>query len=59
MTPPTPPTPPNAQVDGSEARPELDDKPPLLGSWRNIYALVAAVLVVIIVVGALVTEAYR
>jgi hypothetical protein len=52
-------TPDGAPVRASEGgRPEMDDKPPILGSWRNIYALVIGTLVVIIIVGALITRAY-
>jgi hypothetical protein len=39
-------------------RPEDDEPPPLLGSWRRLYALVIAVLVAIIVLLALLTRAY-
>lgn len=35
-----------------------DDPPPLLGSWRNLYALVLGVLAVQILVYWLVTQAY-
>jgi hypothetical protein len=47
-----------SEAERPETRPEMDDKPPVLGSWRNIYVLVIATLVVIIVAGALVTRAY-
>ncbi|MFP2957982.1 hypothetical protein ACLEPN_09165 [Myxococcus sp. 1LA] len=39
-------------------RPELDDAPPLLGSWRNIYILVMATFVVFVVLGWVLTEVY-
>jgi hypothetical protein len=51
-------SPPVTEPERPEMRPEMDDKPPVLGSWRNIYALVIGTLVVIIVLGALVTRAY-
>lgn len=31
-------------TDEKEPRPELDDAPPLLGSWRNIYLTVVGAL---------------
>lgn len=37
---------------------ELDDKPPLLGSWRNVYAVVLGVLVFVVALFAIVTEVY-
>jgi hypothetical protein len=40
------------------ARPELDDKPPILGSWRNLYLLVFGVLVVLIVFFTVLTQVY-
>jgi hypothetical protein len=39
-------------------RPEMVDKPPLLGSWRRLYALEIGVLVALILVFWLVTEHY-
>lgn len=38
---------------------DLEDPPPLLGSWRNLYLLVIGNLVFLIGVFWLVTEAYR
>ncbi len=32
-----------------EKRPELDDAPPLLGSWRNIYLTVVGTLALYVV----------
>ena len=37
---------------------ELDDKPPLLGSWRNIYLVVLGVLVGVVALFAVLTEVY-
>lgn len=53
MTPETPadPSPP--------ARPELDETPPLLGSWRNIYLVVLGNLALLVVLFWLLTRAYR
>lgn len=34
---------------------QLEEPPPLLGSWRRLYAVVILVLVADIVIGALVT----
>ncbi len=42
-----------------DKRPEMSDAPPLLGSWRNLYLLVLGVLVVLVVLFAVLTEAYR
>ncbi|RKH52965.1 hypothetical protein D7X96_06600 [Corallococcus interemptor] len=39
-------------------RPELDDAPPLLGSWRNIYILVLGTFVLFVAVFWALTEAY-
>lgn len=41
-----------------DLRPELHDKPPVLGSWRNLYALEIAVLATLIALFALLTEHY-
>lgn len=38
---------------------QLDDKPPLLGSWRNIYTLVIGTLVVVIALFTIVTKVYE
>lgn len=42
----------------SESRPELDDAPPLLGSWRNIYFLVLGSLVLFIALFWALTRIY-
>jgi hypothetical protein len=42
----------------SAPRPELDDAPPLLGSWRNIYLLVLGTLAVLIALFWALTRAY-
>lgn len=34
-----------------EPRPEMSDKPPLLGSWRNLYA--AEILILVAFIAAL------
>ncbi|MBN8228111.1 hypothetical protein JYK02_11390 [Corallococcus macrosporus] len=39
-------------------RPELDDAPPLLGSWRNIYILVLGVFVLFVALFWALTGAY-
>ena len=39
-------------------RPELDDAPPLLGSWRNIYFFVLGSLVTFIALFWALTRAY-
>ena len=39
-------------------RPELDDAPPLLGSWRNIYLLVLGTLALLIALFWVLTRAY-
>ncbi|WP_200883810.1 hypothetical protein [Archangium violaceum] len=39
-------------------RPELDDAPPLLGSWRNIYLLVLGTLAFFIALFWALTRAY-
>lgn len=35
-----------------------EDRPPLLGSWRNLYGFVAAVLIAQIILYWLITRAY-
>lgn len=52
MTDPQQATPP-------ERRPDLDDTPPFLGSWRNIYLFVVTTLVVLIALFAYLTEHFR
>ncbi|MCB9541489.1 MAG: hypothetical protein H6703_03465 [Myxococcales bacterium] len=53
-------TPPKTPADPSPAaRPELDEIPPLLGSWRNIYLVVLGNLAVLVVIFWLVTRVYR
>ena len=42
----------------TEQRPELDDKPPVLGSWRNLYAVELAILVALIAFFWFVTQYY-
>jgi hypothetical protein len=42
----------------STRRPELDDAPPLLGSWRNIYLLVLGTLALLVAVFSAITWAY-
>ncbi len=39
-------------------RPEMDDAPPLLGSWRNLYIATIGTLVVLVVVFWVLTEVY-
>ncbi|AKQ63801.1 hypothetical protein A176_000713 [Myxococcus hansupus] len=51
-------TPREPTAEASAPRPELDDAPPLLGSWRNIYLLVMATFVAFVVVGWVLTEVY-
>ncbi len=43
---------------GSAPRPELDDAPPLLGSWRNIYLFVLGTLALLIALFWALTRAY-
>lgn len=37
----------------------LDEKPPVLGSWRNIYAVVLGTLALVVTVFWLITRAYE
>jgi hypothetical protein len=39
-------------------RSELDERPPLLGSWRNIYLVVIGTLVALIALFTLLTGTY-
>jgi hypothetical protein len=43
---------------GPDARPELNDVPPLLGSWRNIYLLVLGTLALLVALFGALTWAY-
>jgi hypothetical protein len=47
---PVSPTPP--------PRPEMDDAPPVLGSWRNIYLFVLGTLAVLVLLFWLLTRAH-
>ncbi|HVG59030.1 MAG TPA: hypothetical protein VNA24_10785 [Hyalangium sp.] len=49
---------PPGQAAGPESRPELDDAPPLLGSWRNIYLLVLGTLALLVALFRALTWAY-
>ncbi|RKG71249.1 hypothetical protein D7V80_02565 [Corallococcus sp. CA054B] len=51
-------TPPEPADAVPARRPELDDAPPLLGSWRNIYILVLGAFVLFVAVFWGLTEAY-
>jgi hypothetical protein len=42
----------------SAPRPELDDAPPLLGSWRNIYLFVLGTLALLVALFWALTRAY-
>jgi hypothetical protein len=48
---PVPATPP-------PPRPELDDAPPVLGSWRNIYLFVLGTLAVLVLLFWVLTRVY-
>ncbi len=48
----TPPT------DKPAHRPELDETPPLLGSWRNVYLMVLGTFVLFVVLFAALTWVY-
>lgn len=50
----TPPEPGTA----APSRPELNDAPPLLGSWRNIYLFVLGTLVLLVALFWALTRAY-
>jgi hypothetical protein len=41
-----------------EPRPELDDAPPVLGSWRNIYLFVLGILALLVALFWALTRAY-
>ncbi len=43
---------------GTRARSDLDETPPLLGSWRNIYVLVAVSQATLVALFYLVTRIY-
>jgi len=50
--------PASAPVAPAAPRPELDDAPPLLGSWRNIYFLVLGTFVLFVALSWVLTEVY-
>lgn len=41
-----------------DARPELEDAPPVLGSWRNVYAVVLGTLAAVVLLFWALTRAY-
>lgn len=49
---------PEPAAPASSERPELDDVPPLLGSWRNIYLLVLGSLALLVALFWALTRAY-
>ncbi len=49
--------PPESSTDAAP-RPELDDAPPVLGSWRNIYFFVLGTLVLLVALFWALTRAY-
>lgn len=52
------PTPPPPDAVPPEPRPELDDAPPILGSWRNIYLFVLGSLVLLVALLWALTRVY-
>jgi hypothetical protein len=50
--------PPEPAPSASTERPELDDVPPLLGSWRNIYLLVLGTLALLVALFWALTRVY-
>ncbi|WXH30968.1 hypothetical protein WA016_04942 [Myxococcus stipitatus] len=44
----SPPVNPDASKAAPEKRAELDDAPPVLGSWRNIYLFVVGAFVLFV-----------
>ncbi len=52
--PSTPPEPARAP----KGRPELDDAPPVLGSWRNIYLFVLGTFALLVALFWALTRAY-
>ena len=52
MSPVSPSTPPPPH------RPEMDDAPPVLGSWRNIYLFVLGTLAVLVIAFWALTRAH-
>lgn len=47
-----------SESEGVPDRPELDARPPLLGSWRNLYAVVLGNLVFLIALFWWITRTY-
>lgn len=52
------PTPPPPDAAPPAPRPELDDAPPVLGSWRNIYLFVLGSLVLLVALLWALTRVY-
>jgi hypothetical protein len=46
------------EVPPPESRPEMADLPPILGSWRNVYAVTLGTLAVLVGLFWLLTEVY-
>lgn len=36
-----------------------DEKPPILGEWKNLYSLVAAILIILIILFYIFTKAFE
>ncbi len=51
-------TPGSSPAKSPAPRPEMDDVPPLLGSWRNIYLVVLGTFVLFVALFWALTEAY-
>lgn len=51
-------TKPSEAGPAAARRPKLDDAPPLLGSWRNIYLLEVGVLALLVVLFWVLTRVY-
>ena len=53
------PEPQSSQAEASPApRPEMNDAPPVLGSWRNIYLFVLGTLALLVALFWALTRAY-
>lgn len=50
---------PDAAEKAEAPRPDLDARPPLLGSWRNIYLVVLGNLALLVVIFWAITRAFE
>ncbi|HAA53571.1 MAG TPA: hypothetical protein DCE42_02380 [Myxococcales bacterium] len=46
------------RAESPEERPDMDDTPPVLGSWKNIYLFVMVVWILLVIIFQYLTSTY-